>query len=82
MILSWTGGRRKGGGEEGNLGRTSLHRAPVLGIPVYPQTSDVGVVAGGGDKASRTVGAGGGREIRENLDNSSCSVKFHSAFQE
>eukprot|EP00069_Balaena_mysticetus_P009634 bmy_20256T0 len=43
----------KGSQEELSL----VRRAPVLGIPVLSQTSVVGLVAGGGDKASRTVGA-------------------------
>lgn len=40
----------------------SLMRASFFDIPNLSQTSVVGVAAGRGDKASRTVGVVGGRE--------------------
>ena len=67
MVLSWVGGRQKGGGDGKKPKRTVSDEGT---IPRYswfcPQTSAMGVVAGGGDNASRTVGAVGGRESGRN----------------
>lgn len=67
MVLSWIRGKGEGGGDGRKPRRTVSGEGTIpWSLWFRPQTSVMGAVAGGGDNASRTVGAVGGRESERN----------------